>query len=48
MKMLDGKIVDGKLIDEFGKEYVKYRGQVYITKKDFGETDFIKQNILNL
>ena len=33
--MLDGKIVDGKLIDEFGKEYVKYRGQIYMTKKDF-------------
>ena len=43
--MLDGKIVDGKLIDEFGKEYVKYRGQIYMTKKDFENKSSIGINI---
>ena len=46
--MLDGKIVDGKLIDEFGKEYVKYRGQIYMTKKDFENKSSIGINIARI
>ena len=46
--MLDGKIVDGKLIDEFGKEYVKYRGQIYMTKKDFENKSSIGINIVRI
>ena len=40
-----GKIVDGKLIDEYGNKYVKYRGQIYITKKDFENKNSIGINI---
>ena len=43
--MLYGKIVDEKLIDEFGNEYVRYRGKIYITKKDFENKNSIGINI---
>ena len=43
-----GKIVDEKLIDEYGNEYVKYRGQIYTTKKDFENKSSIGINIARI